>query len=78
MTNFETIALKDVPKGTYFITTKTAKGLDPQTLTPRESSVWVKGDYDRSSKSYSCYKFNDICHEKFFKGKTLVSQDFIF
>ena len=40
--------------------------------------VWVRGDYDRSSKSYSVYLFDDICHERFFKKGRIVFIDFTF
>lgn len=42
-------------------------------LKPTSSSpLWVRGDYERSSKSYSCYKYDDVNHERFFKGTKKV------
>ena len=42
------------------------------------SPVWVRGEYDRSSKKYSCYRFDDVCHERFYNGSKLVFVDFEF
>ena len=42
------------------------------------SPVWVRGEYDKSTKTFSCYKFDDVCHERFFKGSKLVNIDFEF
>lgn len=33
---------------------------------------YVKGDYDRSSKKYSCFKADDINSERFFKGSVPI------
>ena len=40
--------------------------------------VWIKGDYVRSEKKYSCKKFDDINHENWFKGTKEVFIDFEF
>lgn len=40
--------------------------------------VWVRGEYVRSEKRYSCYKFDDVCHENFFKSDKEVFVDFEF
>lgn len=42
------------------------------------SPVWVRGDYVRSEKKFSCTKFDDINHENFFKGDKEVFIDFEF
>lgn len=42
------------------------------------SPVWVRGEYDRSLKKYSCYRFDDVCHERFYDGSKLVFTDFEF
>lgn len=44
----------------------------------KESNVWVRGSYDPSSKSYECYKFEDVNHTHFFKSNKVVYTDFIF
>lgn len=38
--------------------------------------IWVRGKYDRSSKKYSTYYFDDVCHERFVKGDTKVFDNF--
>lgn len=43
-----------------------------------ESSVWIRGDYERSTKRYSCIKYSDANHENFFKGDKVVYIDFTF
>lgn len=62
--------LKELKKGDYF------------TLKPveyaQDNEVWVRGEYDRSSRKYSIYKFSDINHESFKSGNTKVYTDFIF
>lgn len=40
--------------------------------------VWIKEDYVRSEKKYSCTKFDDINHENWFKGTKEVFIDFEF
>lgn len=40
--------------------------------------VYVRSDYDRSSKKYECYKFDDINSYHQFKGNKEVITDFIF
>lgn len=62
--------IKDLKKGEYF----TLKDVE----CPEENIVWVRGDYERSSKKYSCYKFSDISRERFFKGDKEVYTDFTF
>ena len=34
--------------------------------------IWVRGDYDRSSKKYSTYKYHNVFHKRFVKGDTEV------
>jgi len=40
--------------------------------------VWVRGEYDRSSRTYSVVKFDDANRESFRKGSTEVLVGFIF
>ena len=58
--------LKELKKGDYFKRKATS------------SIVYVKGEYIRSIKKYSCYKFEDINSEIFLKGATEVITDFTF
>lgn len=45
---------------------------------PNQSVVYVRDKYDRTTKRYSCYKYEDVCFERFFKGDKLVEVDFIY
>lgn len=40
--------------------------------------VWIKGDYDRATKTYCLTKFDDSCHETFRKGTFAVFAGFEF
>ena len=62
--------IKDLKSGEYFT-------INPVEY-PKESVVWVRGNYERSSKKYSVHKWSDICHESFMKGDRMVYVDFIF
>ena len=64
--------IKDLKVGEFF-TLKDYGEHDVQ-----ESVVWVRGEYDRSSKTYSCCKFVDANHEHFFKGTKDVYVEFYF
>ena len=59
--------LKELKKGDFF------KLRDSDTAT-----VYVKGEYDRSTKTYSCFKFEDVNDERFFKGSKKVFVGFTF
>lgn len=62
--------IKELKKGDYF------------TLVPvefaKERQVWIRGDYERSSKKYSVTKWEDINHESFMRGDRRVYVDFEF
>ena len=62
--------LRDLRKGEFF----TLKEIE----NPKESQVFIKGDYDRFSKKYDCGKFSDISAFRSLKGDTEVYTDFIF
>ena len=63
----EQIRLKDVKKGDFFRVKNTPN-----------APVWVRGEYERNEKKYSCYKYDDVNHEAFYKGDKLVFVDFEF
>lgn len=44
----------------------------------KESQVYIRGDYNRTTKKYECYKWADICDFREFKGDKVVYIDFIF
>ena len=56
--------LKDLDKGEFF------------KLTPDSKKVWVKGDYDRSQKKFSCINAENINNERFFKSSQVIWQGF--
>lgn len=43
-----------------------------------ERLVWVRGEYDRATKSYYCYKYADVNHERPMKGTRKVWGGFCF
>ena len=62
--------LKDLKQGEWF----TRKPIEE----PKESQVFIRRDYIRSDKKYSCERFSDMNSEIFLKGSTTVYTDFIF
>ena len=62
--------LKDIKKGDYFTTKNISL--------PKESQVYVKGDYDFAERCYVCHAFNDINKFRFFKADKIVFQNFTF
>ncbi len=59
--------IKDLKRGDFF------KLADTVT-----APVWVRDDYNRSTKKYWCYKFDDTSHCREFKGDKEVITDFEF
>lgn len=64
--------LKELRKGDYF----TRKPLSHTEAKP--SQVYIKQEYDQSTKKYWCQKWDDISKGIELKGDTEVYQDFIF
>ena len=64
--------LKELKRGEYF----TRKSLKEQEARP--SQVYIKENYDRSTKKYWCQKWDDISKGIELKGDTEVYQDFVF
>ena len=62
--------LKELKKGEYF----TRKAVEY----PTEKQVWVRGSYDRSTKKYDCWRFDDVCISTEIPGNKEVFTDFIF
>jgi hypothetical protein len=55
-------AIKQVAKGDYIKRKADSK------------VIYIKGDYDRATRSFSCIDVNDICREIFIKAdKTVIS-----
>lgn len=66
-TSYKETRVNKVNQGTYF------------KLRPTETApVWVRGEYDKASKTYSCYKYEDTNHEKFLKGNREIYINFTF
>ena len=62
--------LKDLKKGEYF----TLKPYDE----PKESQVYVRGDYDRSMRRYEVISFCDINSFRYLSGLKTVYVGFTF
>jgi hypothetical protein len=62
--------LKELKQGDWFT-------LKPYTE-PKESQVYIRGEYDRTEKKYDCGKFSDISYSRLLKGDTEVYTDFTF
>ena len=62
--------IKELKKGDYF----TLRSIE----NPKESQVYVRGDYDRSSRKYECSRFDDFCSFRLFSGSKEVFVDFVF
>ncbi len=58
--------LKDLKRGDFFKRKATS------------SIVYIRDEYERTLKKYSCYKFDDVNSEIFLKGSTEVYTDFTF
>ena len=59
--------INKVKQGTYF------KLKDTET-----APVWVRGEYIRAERKYSCYKYDDVNHEKMMKGTQTININFTF
>lgn len=62
--------IKDLKKGDFF----TLKPIEQ----PIENQVYIKQEYDKSDKKYTCVCFGDICKFKALKPNTIIYTDFIF
>lgn len=61
------VLLKQVKKGEVF------------KFRPSETAkVYVRDAYDRESKKYEVYKFDDVCNYRFMKGTRIVYVGFVF
>lgn len=64
------MTVKDLKRGDFF----TVKPIE----NPTEKQVYIRGDYDRSTKKYTCTRFDDICCTRDFSGSKTVFVDFTF
>ncbi len=45
---------------------------------PKENQVWIKGSYDRASKTFCVTNWGNVGRERFLKGDRVVYQGFYF
>lgn len=64
------MTIKELKKGDYF----TKKSIEY----PKDSQVWVKGNYDRVERKYECYNFADVNRYCYIPGNKEIFIDFIF
>lgn len=64
------LTIKDLRKGDYL----TLKKIDD----PKENQVWVKDDYDKSSKSFFIVNFANMNKSKLVKGSLKIHTSFNF
>lgn len=62
--------IRQIKKCTFF----TLKPIEE----PNESQVYVRDEYNRSTKKYEAYKFEDVSDFREFKGDKKVYIDFYF
>lgn len=62
--------VKKLKKGEFFTRKPLAE--------PKESQVWIRGDYDRETKKYECVRFSDCCSFCYLDGNKEVFTEFTF
>ena len=62
--------LKDLKKGELF----TKKPIEE----PKETQVFIRGDYDRGERKYEISRFSDFCDTAYLKGTAKVYVGFTF
>lgn len=70
------VLLKQVKKGEFFALSNNVRyNEDGEVLS---KYVYVRDAYDRESKKYEVYKFDDVNEYRFIKGTRIVWIDFMF
>ena len=64
--------IKDLKAGEFFTLKDYGENDVP------ERAVWVRGEYDKGSRTYSCCKYADANHEHFSKARRKFLWNFIF
>lgn len=64
------MTVKQLKQGEYFTRKPIAE--------PKESQVYIRGEYDRSTKKYICTKWDDISSSVLLKGGTEIYTEFVF
>ena len=62
--------LKDLKNGEFF----TKKPIEE----PKETQVFIRGEYDRGERKYEISRFSDFCDTAFLKGTAKVYVGFTF
>jgi len=62
--------VRDLKRGEWFTLRPIAE--------PKDSQVYIRGEYDRSLRQYECGKFSDISAYRMLKGTTPVYTEFTF
>lgn len=68
--------LKNIKKHDWFTLTDKVKYNEEGEVLSKY--VYVRGDYEKSSKKYEVFKFDDVCDYRFLKGDRNVFVDFCF
>ena len=64
------MTIKELKKGEFF----TLKNIEE----PKESQVYIRGEYDRTEKKYECIRFSDCNSCRYLKGDKEVYTNFTF
>jgi hypothetical protein len=64
------MTIKELKRGDFF----TKKAIEY----PTESQVWVRGEYDRSSRKYECHRWDDVNRICLMKADAQVFTDLLF
>lgn len=64
------VHMKDLKRGDFFTLRPISE--------PRESQVYIRGEYDRSERKYWAQKWCDISAGRYLKGDTIVYTEFTF
>ncbi len=61
----ESVKIKDLKRGALF----TLKVIDGE---PKDSQIYIRGEYDRTDKKYECTRYDDCNYWRYFNGNKLV------
>lgn len=64
------MTIKELKRGQYFTLKNTEH--------PKENQVYIRGDYDRTTKKYECFKFSDVNETRYYLASKEVFTDFVF
>ena len=62
--------VRQLKQGDFFTLTKIEE--------PKETQVYIRGEYDRTTKKFSCYKFSDVNYERMLAPNKVVYTGFTF